>query len=159
LRIDFLEDGVARYRWIPPGEEPSDFSWAVRRRGGEDGPVPFAFEGAGPGRVGFKCGALQVLFDRVTGAVHFVDAGGAPLVTTLARGGVRRRGGERRFEIVHPDGVMTFGTGERSGRMNRRGSVVRMWNSDAFLYDRLTDPLYAGIPWWIGLRDGTAYGI
>jgi alpha-glucosidase len=34
-----------------------------------------------------------------------------------------------------------------------------MWNTDAYLYDRETDPLYVSIPFFIELKNSKAYGI
>ena len=34
-----------------------------------------------------------------------------------------------------------------------------MWNTPAFGFDRLSDPLYKSIPFWIGVREGEAHGI
>lgn len=52
-----------------------------------------------------------------------------------------------------------FGLGEKTGYLNRRGRQYTMWNSDTPFYSKSQDPLYASIPFYIGLKGNTAYGI
>ncbi|MFA4979593.1 MAG: TIM-barrel domain-containing protein, partial [Sphingobacterium sp.] len=52
-----------------------------------------------------------------------------------------------------------YGLGDKATKLNLRGKRLKNWNSDtyAFAYDQ--DPLYKTIPFYIGLKDGEAYGI
>lgn len=52
-----------------------------------------------------------------------------------------------------------FGLGEKAGPLDRRGRSFVMWNTDAFGWGLTTDPLYIDVPFFIGLRQGKAYGI
>lgn len=59
-----------------------------------------------------------------------------------------------------------IGLGEKTGRLNRRGSAYTNWNTDAFGYSEGTDPLYGSHPFYIGLHSaqtnpasGLMYGI
>jgi len=52
-----------------------------------------------------------------------------------------------------------YGFGEKAGKLDKRRSNMIMWNTDAYGYDKTTDPLYQSIPFFIGLRNGDAYGI
>ncbi|MDY6986349.1 MAG: glycoside hydrolase family 31 protein [Candidatus Thermoplasmatota archaeon] len=52
-----------------------------------------------------------------------------------------------------------YGLGEKSGFIDKRRSSSVMWNTDAYSYDSRSDPLYVSVPFFIGLRDGKAYGI
>ena len=56
-----------------------------------------------------------------------------------------------------------YGFGERNGALSKRGEHMVFWNTDA--YDSAyggfapdADPLYLSVPFYIGLRDGVAYG-
>ncbi|PKP49992.1 MAG: glycosyl hydrolase family 31 [Bacteroidetes bacterium HGW-Bacteroidetes-11] len=49
-----------------------------------------------------------------------------------------------------------YGLGEKSGRLNRRGSRFTMWNSDRPCYDINQDPLYKSIPFFM---NSAGYGI
>jgi alpha-glucosidase len=52
-----------------------------------------------------------------------------------------------------------YGFGEKTGALDKRRSKMVMWNTDAYGYDKSTDPLYKSIPFFIGLREGKAYGV
>lgn len=52
-----------------------------------------------------------------------------------------------------------YGLGDKAGRLNLKDQRFVHWNSDAFRYQVDTDPLYKTLPFYIGLRDGLAYGV
>ena len=52
-----------------------------------------------------------------------------------------------------------IGLGEKTGNLDRRGSAYQNWNTDAYAYHSGTDPLYASIPFYIGIHNGLCYGI
>lgn len=52
-----------------------------------------------------------------------------------------------------------IGLGEKTGNLDRRGNGYENWNTDAFGYGTGTDPIYATIPFYIGLHDNLNYGI
>ena len=56
-------------------------------------------------------------------------------------------------------GERFIGLGEKTGNLDRRGNGYENWNTDAFGYGTGTDPIYATIPFYIGLHDSLAYGI
>ncbi|MFI5361894.1 MAG: TIM-barrel domain-containing protein [Elusimicrobiota bacterium] len=58
-----------------------------------------------------------------------------------------------------PEDEWYFGLGDKAGPMNRRGRAFSLWNTDAYGWQESTDPLYKSIPFFIGLRRGSAYGI
>ncbi len=57
------------------------------------------------------------------------------------------------------DGERFIGLGEKGGNLDRRGSAYTNWNTDAFRYTNNTDPLYASVPFYIGVHHGLAYGL
>ncbi len=57
------------------------------------------------------------------------------------------------------EGERFIGLGEKTGNLDRRGSAYTNWNTDAFRYTGETDPLYASIPFYIGIHHGMNYGI
>jgi len=57
------------------------------------------------------------------------------------------------------DGERFIGLGEKGGNLDRRGSAYTNWNTDAFRYQNDTDPLYASIPFYVGIHHGLSYGI
>jgi len=56
-------------------------------------------------------------------------------------------------------GEKFFGLGLKGGGLDRRGRELVLWNSDTPGYQDSSDPLYQSIPFYIGLRDGIAYGV
>jgi alpha-glucosidase len=51
-----------------------------------------------------------------------------------------------------------IGLGEKTGGVNRRGQFYRNWNSDIPGYALNQDPLYATIPFFIGVHGNVCYG-
>ncbi|WP_407430336.1 glycoside hydrolase family 31 protein [Arcticibacter sp.] len=58
----------------------------------------------------------------------------------------------------HP-GEGYFGLGDKPTTFNMRGRRFQNWNTDTYSFSRDQDPLYRSIPFYIGLKDTTAYGI
>ncbi|WP_445506522.1 glycoside hydrolase family 31 protein [Niallia sp. 03190] len=53
-----------------------------------------------------------------------------------------------------------YGFGEQTGStFNKRGKSLGMWNSDSYGYNNSTKYVYTSIPFFMGLKDGKAYGI
>ncbi|OQX78579.1 MAG: glycoside hydrolase family 31 [Bacteroidetes bacterium 4484_276] len=57
------------------------------------------------------------------------------------------------------DGEKFIGLGEKTGNLDRRGEAYVNWNTDNPHYDNNTDPIYASIPFYIGIHHGLNYGI
>lgn len=56
-------------------------------------------------------------------------------------------------------GEKFIGLGEKTGDLNRRGNGYVNWNLDIPGYETRQDPLYASIPFYIGIHDSIVYGI
>jgi alpha-glucosidase len=56
-------------------------------------------------------------------------------------------------------GERFIGLGEKTGPLDRRGNGYVNWNTDAFAYGSGSDPLYATLPFYIGIHNGHTYGI
>ncbi|MEO8148844.1 MAG: TIM-barrel domain-containing protein [Bacteroidia bacterium] len=52
-----------------------------------------------------------------------------------------------------------IGLGEKTGHLNRKGEGYTNWNTDAYSYSDFADPIYASIPFYIGIHDSLCYGI
>ncbi|MEQ8627127.1 glycoside hydrolase family 31 protein [Ekhidna sp.] len=57
------------------------------------------------------------------------------------------------------EGERFVGLGEKTGPLDRRGKGYQNWNTDHFAYDIEADPLYASIPFYIGIHGNLSYGI
>ncbi|XP_018676204.2 uncharacterized protein LOC103970541 isoform X3 [Musa acuminata AAA Group] len=71
-----------------------------------------------------------------------------------------RRRGQQMVAIQFPSGTSFYGTGEVSGRLERTGSRIFTWNTDAWGYGPGTTSLYQSHPWVLAvLPDGKALGV
>ena len=70
-------------------------------------------------------------------------------------------GKKSRFTMQIDEGTSLYGTGEVTGKLERRGTKIKMWNTDNFTYSKDNGKrLYQSHPWIVGLRkDGTAFGV
>ena len=57
------------------------------------------------------------------------------------------------------EGERFIGLGEKTGDLDRRGRAYTNWNTDAYRYGIGDDPLYASVPFYIGIHHGLNYGI
>jgi alpha-glucosidase len=57
------------------------------------------------------------------------------------------------------EGERFIGLGEKTGHLDRRGSALQNWNTDAYAFNAGTDPLYSSIPFYMGLHHELCYGI
>jgi alpha-glucosidase len=62
------------------------------------------------------------------------------------------------FSTLAPD-EHVYGLGEKAFPLDRRGRSYLMWNTDPQNYSSGDDPIYLNIPFYIGLREGQAYGV
>ncbi|MHB8500059.1 MAG: glycoside hydrolase family 31 protein [Candidatus Acidiferrales bacterium] len=155
LRITAFRDGVIRVRLAPQGSFPKDFSWAVI-----ESPVPPAISvedsetelrmTAGRVVVIVKKSPLLITFADLAGNVLLADEPSLP----MAWDGTYIHAWKRM-----PADENYFGLGDKAGPMNRRNRAFTMWNTDFFGWQESDDPLYKTIPFFIGLRKGTAYGV
>jgi alpha-glucosidase len=58
------------------------------------------------------------------------------------------------------DGERVLGLGDKTTALDRRGGRYAHWNTDAFAFERGTDPIYKTIPFVLGIgEDGLSYGL
>lgn len=95
---------------------------------------------------------LRITFKDAGGAVINEDLPGKELGITLMGDKItvykRLQGGER-----------FIGMGEQLGNLDRRGSVITLKNTDNYRYDDPKVPMYASIPFFMGLHHGKVYGL
>ena len=64
------------------------------------------------------------------------------------------------FRKVAPTGEQYYAFGDKTGPLNRRGASYINWTTDAWGFDRGTDPIYKSIPFYIATGGaGGAYGL
>lgn len=65
------------------------------------------------------------------------------------------------FRVVHASRLDDhyFGLGDKPGALDRRNQSCTLWNSDAYLWQESTDPLYKSMPFYLGFRQGSCWGL
>lgn len=169
LRLRFLADDVLRVRLAPTGSFSDGFSYALDPETTWNGPSVLHTEPDDAALV-LHTPALAVRLDRATGLLSVRLPDGRVLLDDAAapswRMGTNGRSGEVEAvalsKTLRP-GERLFGLGDKPLALNRRGHRVEHWNTDAFRYQRGTDPIYKSIPFVLGVTDGgaepLAYGL
>src|SRR5438874_42786 len=101
------------------------------------------------GRVRITKRPLHLTFLNSTGAVINEDDPAAAMSFA---------GTSFRVTKKMPEDENYFGLGDKTS-LNLREHAYTMWNTDAYGWEESTDPLYKTIPFFIGMRQGNAYGI
>ena len=73
--------------------------------------------------------------------------------------GIQSQGEQKTVYKKLQNGERFVGLGEKTGPLDRRGKGYENWNTDHFAYDIEADPLYASIPFYIGIHGSLSYGI
>ena len=166
LFLAAIADGMMRLHPVAKGQGPSSRSWALPSPAALDpeAVVTGTFVGAQ------ICTAWMRLEVTADGRMVVSDREGAVLIEDGASGGWEQTQGAdggagyevRVRRVAHP-AEHFYGFGERTGPLDRRGRRMVFWNTDA--YDSTVggwlpfqDPLYASIPFFLGLNDGRAHG-
>ncbi|RMH52201.1 MAG: DUF5110 domain-containing protein [Bacteroidetes bacterium] len=163
VRLHALADGVFRVRFAPPGaafDEPP-FSYAVRADApaAPDHPVTITRT---TDEVRVQCGAYSGILARDPLRIRFEDADGH--VFAADDFGIGWQDGLTWVWKRHVEGTHYYGLGEKTAPLDRTHRAFENWNTDFFGYQRLQDPIYKSLPFFIALQpcaDGRrrAYGI
>jgi alpha-glucosidase len=170
LHAEVWSDGVLRLRYVGLQPDPRpNRSYAVATE--RDPAAGFAVSGGDDDRALLCSGALVLEVSRdPTDACQVVvrDAAGEVLIDERGAGlgyaeGTGDVGGPKPWTVGVArrvaGGEHFYGFGEKNGPLDKRGMSLRMWNSDKPGYSETQDPLYQSIPFFIGLRGQTAYGL
>ncbi len=113
-------------------------------------------------RLALETPALRVeLLLRPALRVRLLTAGGE-LLNEDAAGealGLDQRGEAFTLYKSLQEGERFVGLGEALGDLDRRGTLVRLRNTDNYRYDDPRVPMYASIPFYMGLHHGRVYGL
>jgi alpha-glucosidase len=119
--------------------------------------VGFSFKEMGES-IHIKTSLIHLQFDLQNGICAFFDTNGT-LLNKDDSLGISWIGTEVTcYKELQPNEKF-IGLGEKTGDLNRAGRAYTNWNTDYFGYGISDDPLYASIPFYIGLLEGQAYGI
>jgi alpha-glucosidase len=166
LEVSCPLPGVLRLRHAPVSSEvgflhpelPARRSWAAVSVGGE--PVEVQRDG---GRVRLRAEGASLEVDVETAAWRFLGGDGQELARCLSVTGETQAAypmhrHRARLELRAPPGEHYLGFGEKVGPLDKRGMHFTFWNTDVVPHHPDTDPLYQSIPFFVGLRQGVAWG-
>jgi len=156
LQVFALRDDVLRVRLSATSELPEDASWAVPTEIRHQG-VDVTQESEG-GTVGFHTRSLRVRIDRSTLRLSVSDLQGDVLQEDAPGWPAEFHGDAFRVFKNMPEDEHYFGLGDKVGSLDRRGQAFRLWNTDAFLFQGTTDPIYKSIPFFMTMRAGRSMG-
>ncbi|MGG6432531.1 glycoside hydrolase family 31 protein [Anoxybacillus sp. D401a] len=106
-----------------------------------------------------KTNALTVVIERRPFRITVYDREGTVLVRDVEPVRFQAKGRIRCAHALAPTDVV-YGLGEKTGVLNKRGAVWKMWNTDVYAPHNLeTDPLYQSHPYMMVLKNGHAHGV
>ncbi|HEX7049214.1 MAG TPA: glycoside hydrolase family 31 protein [Longimicrobiales bacterium] len=156
LRIRFVTPGMFRVTLDRDDRDESLLAYPLVAA--EREPVALRFEDEGE-RLVLRSERLTVVIGKAPCRLTVRDRDGTVLSRDDPGLGIGWDGNEvRNWKTIGPE-ERFFGLGEKTGDVDKRGREWVMWNSDTYAYGPETDPVYQSIPFFIGLREGKAYGI
>jgi alpha-glucosidase len=155
VRITLFRDGIFRVRLAPAGIFPKDFSWAVI----EEPQLTAVRIEENPKEIRIAAGQVVATVRKAPLLITFSDAAGNPYLADEPSLPMAWNGKRVHVWKKMPADENYYGLGDKAGPMNRRNRSFTNWNTDEYGWQESSDPLYKTIPFFIGLRKGTAYGV
>ncbi len=103
--------------------------------------------------------ALDILVRKRPIAFTFLNKEGKIINEDDPGLGIQTQGEQVTVYKKLQEGERFVGLGEKTGPLDRRGNGYQNWNTDHFAYDIEADPLYASIPFYIGIHGDLSYGV
>lgn len=154
-RITAFRDGIIRVRLALDGNFTKDYSWAIIE---SPDPTVVQIEDS-PAEVKIIAGKVSATVHKSPLLIDFSDASGNILLADEPSLPMAWNGPRVHVWKKMPPDENYYGLGDKAGPMNRRNRAFTNWNTDEFGWRESSDPLYKTIPFFIGLRKGTAYGV
>jgi alpha-glucosidase len=156
VRVTVLAPDIVRVRMAQGASFGPDYSWAVVKK---EWPATHVEVSHTANQEVIKTGRLEVHANLSPFRLSFYDAAGRLISKDSDDLGTAWDGKQVRCWKQMPEDEHYFGLGENAGPLDKRGHAYVMWNTDAFGWGANTTPLYETVPFFIGLRQGRAYGI
>ena len=154
VRIEQLAGGTFRVRYAFNAAFDTAASWAV---------LPESLAVAEPSiretpeSLVVAGSALTVTVRKHPLRLAFADSAGATLFTESL--GAGHQGARVTHIVARPAGAHYFGLGEEPFPLDRTGTILTMWNTDAGYRAGQTTPIYSSSPCYVAVSGGRAYGI
>ncbi|SPE33180.1 Alpha-glucosidase [Acidobacteriia bacterium SbA2] len=154
--VTVLAPDIVRVRTIRGTRLPEDHSYAVVKT---DWPkVAVEFAGDRETRI-IRTPELEVRAHLSPFRLAFYDREGKLISKDADTRGISWDGPRMRCWKWMPEDEHYYGLGEKSTPLDKRGRSYVMWNQDPAGFDASSEPLYQSVPFFIGLREGRAYGL
>ncbi len=107
---------------------------------------------------------LRVAVDRKSCQVSATDKSGKVILESAQDAAAPvEQGGQTTVRFRASRDERYYGFGEKTGDLDKRGRTLSFYNTDAYDsafggYPPDADPLYASVPFFVGLREGVAFG-
>lgn len=152
IRVEAVTDEILRVRVTRGKDFPEDASWTVLASvRHQTVPVRATSDG-------FQTAALAVHLQPNLG-LTVTDLQGRPIVSDAAEA-IEMPGSGFTLRKTLPVGEHIYGMGDKTGNFDRRGESFVNWNTDAWGFQRDTDPIYKSIPFYVATGgQGGTYGL
>ena len=154
LRICLISPFTVQIQAVKKGEDWAEFSYAT---------LPFQKQGITlnetDNTLSFNTGYYKVEIHKNPLRVRFYNNEGVLINEDEPSFGIGWMGEEVTCYKTLQHGERFLGLGEKAGNLDKFNTQLTNWNTDAFAYGAESDPLYASIPFYIGITHGHSYGI
>ena len=155
VQITFFRPGIARVRVAPTGTFQKDFSWAII----EESKSPAVTVKDAKDHVEVSDAEVVVKIKKSPLLIDFQDRAGNSVLADESSLPMAWNGERVRVWKQMPLLENYYGLGDHAGSLNRRNRAFTLWNTDSYAFQESTDPIYKAIPFFIGLKEGKAYGV
>ncbi|MCU0612656.1 MAG: DUF5110 domain-containing protein [Candidatus Eisenbacteria bacterium] len=157
LHIGFLEERVVRVTLARPGDEPPLGAALIGCSGNNLPQVEVDDTGE---TCELRSHDVAVTVGKRPCRITVRESHGGAVICEDDPGmGIGWDGAEvENWKVIAP-GERFFGLGEKTGSLDLRGRELVLWNTDNPHHDNQSDPLYQSVPFFIGMREGRAYGV
>ena len=157
LRIEALSPSVIRLRYAREGQFSTNASFAVV--GSSELQPPAVSVKETPRTVELSTPQLRVLAQRNPLSLSFLTPRGTVIAADAPARPVEWTGDAFRVSKQMPVDEHYYGLGDKAGPIDHYGQAFTMWTTDAYGWVGGSDPLYKAIPFFVAMRNGSAYGI
>lgn len=161
VEISVLSQEIIRIRYYPKPDFVRDHSYAVVKQDFPDREYEYSTSAQ---QSVIQTKALEIHVQHQPFRIEILDRDGNSLdKDDPARGMISVDASVKVWKRLREQ-EQIYGLGEKGGSLSKRGWKLggysfSMWHTDAFSYDASTDPLYAGVPFYMVLHEGKAHGI
>jgi len=164
LKISIYEGRILRFRYAPESRFEPDFSYSLdpsfeqsEGSGGavmEDKGSHYSIQNQWLECRVQKDGLKVSVYDKVQDHLLCEDVAPVSVRRTISKGIDKVQ-----VSKMAPPQAAYFGLGDKSCAGNLRRQKLQNWNTDAFGYQKETDPLYRSIPFYYSIINGFCHGI